>query len=470
MPVLWAPDPRGVVTLDPRRRMWLLLGFLGLALFCLFFLVRPFLGTADAYRPRLIPGVTYAYGFLVVAALVPYAVAVWASRSGVPFWPAALAGAALHLIVLFAPLTQSQDLYAYLFYGKMWAVHGANPYTVMPLAFASDPWFPWMQWRDVPSVYGPLWTMLTGGVAKLAGSSLAVGFVLMKLILLGLGGACVMGIRRASKARSQDPGRNAVLAMWSPLVIVSLPLGGHADVAVVAAVLWAIVADRRERPLLAAVILTAASLIKLYAGIVLLVYLIALVRRHAPSAVRAAGLAAGGTVLAWLPFWDGLSTLSALAEIGERASASLGGQIQLALAGPLDGGTARLLVRLAGIATIAAVVLILARRPGFTKDPWPAAAAAFVAYIAVTPWFLYWHLTGPLALALVAGSPAVRAAALTFSGTSMLTASFGGSAWGRVVQTCLRYGLPMAAGLRAAKPPETEGTRPRSRPPQRSSA
>jgi len=252
-------------------------------------------------------------------------------------------------------------------------------------------------------------------------------------------------------------------------VIVSLPLGGHADVAVVAAVLWAIVANRRERPLLAAVILTAASLIKLYAGIVLFVYLIALERRHAATAIRAGAAAVVGTVLAWLPFWDGPSTLSGLAEVGGRASASLGGQIQLALAGPLDGDTARLLVRLASIATLAAVVLIMARRPGFAEDPWPAAAAAFLAYIAVTPWFLYWHLTGPLALAMVAGSPAVRAAALTFSGTSMLTASFGGTAWGRVVQTSLRYGLPIAAGLRAARPPETEGTRPRSRPPQRSS-
>ncbi len=53
--------------------LWL--GFGGLALFSLFFLVRPFLDPADAYRPRLIPGVTYAYSFLVLAAFVPYALA-----------------------------------------------------------------------------------------------------------------------------------------------------------------------------------------------------------------------------------------------------------------------------------------------------------------------------------------------------------------------------------------------------------
>ena len=458
------------MTPDRRRRLALWIGFGGLALFSLFLLVRPFLDQGDAYRPRLIPGVTYAYSFLVVAAFAPYALAAWAVRNGVSFRVAALAGGALHLIVLFAPLTQSQDLYAYLFYGKMWAVHGANPYTVLPLSFASDPWFPWMQWRDVASVYGPLWTMLTGGVAKLAGGRLAAGFVLMKVVTLGLGAACVLGIRGASQGRGHDPGRSAVLVIWSPLVIVSLALGGHADVAVVAAVLWAIVADRRERPLVTTLLLTTAWLIKAYAGVVLLVYLLALLRRAVPIALRAAGIAVAFTLLAWLPFWQGLSTLSGLAEIAEHASASLGGQLQLLLAGPLGGDAARLIVRVAGIATIGAVVAFLARRPTFAEDPWPAAAAAFIAYVAVTPWFLYWHLTAPLALAVVAGSPGVRSGALAFSGTSMLTASFGGTPWGRLLQTSLRYGIPAIAGLRAGRPSVTAARRPRSRPRRRSSA
>jgi hypothetical protein len=312
--------------------------------------------------------------------------------------------------------------------------------------------------------------MVTGGVAKLAGSSLAVGFVLMKLVILAFGATCVAGIRRASVARGQDPGRNAVLGIWSPLVIVSLTLGGHADVAVVAAVLWAIVADHRNRPFLATLSLVAASLVKAYAGIVLLVYLVALARRRVPTALRAAGLSALATAVAWLPFWEGASTLSGLAEVGRRASASLAGQAQLLLAAPLDRDAATLVVRVIGVAVLAAVILVVVRRPGFVEDPWPATAAAFIAYIAVTPWFLYWHMAAPLLLAIVAGSPGIRAASLTFSGTSMLTASFGGTAWGRLVQTLLRYGPPAIAGVRGARRPETAGTSPRSRRPQRSSA
>lgn len=453
-----------------RDRVWLRLSYGALVAFALFFLIRPFVGAGDAYRPRLVPGITYAYSSLVVAAFVPYAVAAWASRRGISFRAAGVAGGVLHLIVLLAPLTQSQDLYAYLFYGKMWAVHGANPYTVLPQAFAADAWFPWVQWTDQASVYGPLWTMVTGGIAKLAGESLAAGFVLMKGVILGLGVVSMLGIARASDLRGRSPGRNVLLGLWNPLIIVALPLGGHADVAVVAATLWALAADRRGRPLLATLLLTAAWLVKAYAAVVLLVYLLALARRRFPLAVRAAALAGGATVLAWLPFWKGTATLEGLAEIAGRASASLGGQIQLLLEQPLGEEAAGVIVRLAGLAVLAAAIISQARRPGFAKDPWPAATAAFLAYVAVTPWFLYWHLVGPLALALVAGSPAIRAAALTFSGTSMLTTSFGGNPWGRALQTSLRYGVPAFAAVRAARRPKREGTPPRSRPPRRSSA
>lgn len=455
--------------MSDRRALWL--AYAGLLAVSLFFLIRPLLlDPGNAYRPRLVPGVTYAYSFVVVAAFIPYSIAAWASRRGVSVRAAAMAGGVLHLIVLFAPLTQSQDLYAYLFYGKVWSVHGANPYTTLPLSFPSDPWFPWMQWRDVGSVYGPFWTMVTGGVARLAGSSLAAGYVLIKLIVLGLGVAGTLGIVRASQLRGRAGGREVLLGLWNPLVIVALSLGGHADVAVVAAVVWALIADRRGRPLLATLALTAAWLVKPYAGVVLLVYLLALARRRLRGAMAAVGVAGGVTVLAWLPFWRGSETLSALATVGAKASASLAGQAQLLLGAMLEEDLARVLVRVAGVMILLGVIAVGSRRSGFPEDPWPLCAAAFVAYALVTPWLLYWHLTGPLALALVAGSSALRAGTLTFSGTAMLTASLGGSAWGRALQTVLRYAPPLAAGLRAGKQTGTGGIPPRSHRPQRSSA
>jgi alpha-1,6-mannosyltransferase len=426
-----------------RHRSLLTVSFLGLLAFSIFFLVRPFLDAAPAYRPRP-PGTTYAYSFLVVAAFLPYAGAVWATRRGVPLSVAVGGAAVLHLVLLPAALSQSQDVYAYLFYGKMWAVHGANPVAELPLRFASDPWFAWLRWPDQPSVYGPLWTMVSGGIVRISGGSLLAAVLLVKAFVVGLTAAAVWGLVRAAGFRGLDPGRAVLLFSWNPIVLVSLPLGGHADAAVAACWLWAVLADRRDRPVVASLLLAASSLVKAYAGITLVVYLVALVRRRGPW-IRAALSATGLAALAYLPFLAGGRTLSGLVRVADDVSASLGGGVELLLRTFLPEDAAAAVVLAVGLGVIGVVIAVAARRESFERDPWPAVSAAFLAYVAVTPWFLYWHQVGLLALAAVAASGPVRAAAYTFSGTSMLTASFGGSAWGRVVQTAIRYGIPASA-------------------------
>jgi hypothetical protein len=448
-------------------RRALLTGFAGLVAFSTFFLVRPFLDPGPAYRPRP-PGTAQAYSFVVVAAFVPYALAVWASRRGMRFAWAVAGAVVLHGLMLPAALTQSQDLYAYLFYGKMWAVHGANPYVDVPATFAADPWFPWVRWPGQPSVYGPLWTMVTALPAWAARDGLPAAFALMKTVVAALGVAAAGGLIRAAGERGLDAGRTLLLVGWNPLVLVSVSLGGHADVAVAAGFTWALVADRRGKPVAAALLLAAATLVKAYAGLVLAVYLLALARRSARLAAGAVVASAGAAALAWAPFWAGPETLSGLIRIGGRASSSLGGTVQAALGAALPADLAGWIVRLVGLVVVAAVVLVVARSPGFARDPWPGCAAAFAAYLAVTPWFLPWHLIGLLAVAAVAASSRLRAAAFVFSGTAPLTASFGGSWWGRSIQTVLRYGAPALAWVTAGARRETAPRAARWRPPRRS--
>jgi hypothetical protein len=449
-------------------RRVLLLSFLGLISFAAFFLVRPFLDGAPAYRPRP-PGTAQAYSFLVVAAFAPYALAVCAARRGVPLRWAVAGTIALHGVVLPAALAQSQDLYASLFYGKMWAVHDANPYVDLPIRFASDPWFPWVRWPDQPSVYGPVWTIVSSGPAWISGGSLSMAFALAKVAVAAMGAATVAGLIRAARHRGISPGLVVLLVAWNPLVIVSLPLAGHADVAVTAALPWALVADRRGRPALAALLLTGATLVKAYIGVVLVVYLLALARRSVGDAARALAISVAVAAVAWLPFWSGPETMSGLARIGERTSSSLGGTLQQAAATILGDPVAGVAIRVTGAAMILAVLFVVFRERGFAHDPWPAAAATLAAYLLVTPWFLPWHVTGLLALAAVAASSPLRAAAFTFSGTAPLTASFGGVWWGRVLQTAIRYGVPAVAFTIAGRR-ERAGTPGRPLPPQPSPA
>ena len=82
----------------------------------------------------------------ILVLFVPFGLALWAWRRGARTSLGFLIGGALvlHVLLLFAPPPQSQDLYQYLFYGRMQMLHppsgvgqmlilhGANPYVVQP--------------------------------------------------------------------------------------------------------------------------------------------------------------------------------------------------------------------------------------------------------------------------------------------------------------------------------------------------
>src|SRR5205085_7687864 len=73
------------------------------------------------------------------------------------------------LTVLFtiAPPLFSRDVFNYIDYGRLGAIHHLNPYAHGPIAAHQDPIFPFVRWRHTPSVYGPLFTLVSFAVAPL---------------------------------------------------------------------------------------------------------------------------------------------------------------------------------------------------------------------------------------------------------------------------------------------------------------
>src|SRR5204863_9589605 len=108
---------------------WLILLFAGGVGLSLYFLIAPTLGHHDPgyYRPRQYP-FTYGYNRPLLLLFVPYGLALVAWRRGARVRLGWLLGGAavVHLMLLFAPLPQSQDLYQYLFYGRMQLFHPSS--------------------------------------------------------------------------------------------------------------------------------------------------------------------------------------------------------------------------------------------------------------------------------------------------------------------------------------------------------
>ncbi len=195
------------------------------------------------------------------------AAALW-NRSGslVLAWIVAV-GLGARLALLPWPPLQSNDVYRYLWDGRVLAA-GMDPYVVAPdsaqLAAlrTADSLYAHIDWNHVPTLYPPfdlaLYT-LGAWLGGLFGSQL----VPLKSLLLG-GDLLSMAIVGALLyARKLPLGRLALYA-WSPLVIVEFALNGHEESWAIAFLLATILAFRAEKTTLAAVAISGAVLAKLY--------------------------------------------------------------------------------------------------------------------------------------------------------------------------------------------------------------
>jgi hypothetical protein len=436
---------------------WLTILFLGSAALGAWFLIGPMLGSGPYYKVGW-SRTAYEYSDQIALLFIPWGLALFAWRRGARASIGLLLGGAivLHLLVLLAPMPQSQDFYQYLFYGKIQAAHGANPFVVNPSTFWADPWFPWIRWNNQPSVYGPAWIMLAFGAAKVAGNHLLAAFVTLKLVVLALDVAVMAAIVSIAKDRP-DPQRAAgwgLLAFaWNPLVLISVPLAGSADVAVAAGFALAFLAHRRGRPWLATVLLTFAALVKVYAVIAIVLYVALLVRqRGGRRAAGHAALATGLAVAAYAPYWAGFSTFRGLAAAAGIVNTSLTATVQrvvfayiLHVAGIhwwYTGGEVLARV-LAGIALLWAVVWAI-RQARDEERMWRGALVVLTAYVVLTPWFLYWYLLTPLVLVALLPRNRLTYPLLTFSATSLVMVFLPWPPAFWILESLLRYGPPFA--------------------------
>jgi hypothetical protein len=206
------------------------------------------------YGGHPIGDTTWAWLFLglLVAAFVAYVGGVLLARRSPPRLAAvALIACAVQLVPLGAPLLLSTDAWAYWAYGRIAAVHDANPYRAEPDEFPNDPAFRFMgtDWRDSTTVYGPAFTLVSEPLARAAGSSADAAAWIYK----SLAAACVL----ATAALAARLSRRSALALafvgWNPLLAVHFAGGGHNDALLALLVVGALAAGAAGRRQLAGV-------------------------------------------------------------------------------------------------------------------------------------------------------------------------------------------------------------------------
>ena len=330
---------------------------------------------------------------------------------------AAILGA--HAILLLGPPLISQDVFGYLGFARLGALHGLDPYTHTAAQASGDEVFWFVGWPYKHSPYGPLFTLASYATAPLG---LAGGLWAFKAVAVASSLAAIALVARAAGKLGRSRRWAAAFVGLNPVLLVLAVGGAHNDtlILMMLAAALALTAGASPRFRAAAAALVVGVGIKVTAGLVLAFLVLA------PPRWRERRQVAAAAVLSLL-------ALGAIGLIGFGTHAlgflnAVGEQQQLVAVHSVPAETARLFGLhgtpewwrnlFAGL-----FVLVLAYslwRTARGADWRVAAGWATLALLLSTAWLLPWYAIWALPLAAVSGDRRLRAATLLFCAYAIL--------------------------------------------------
>jgi hypothetical protein len=357
---------------------------------------------------------------LLLAAMVPpYLLAVSRARLLSGRWVAA-AVVAGNVVALIGPLVVT-DVYNYVDFARLAAVHHLNPYVSPPTAAPGDPFFNLVAWQWQPTSYGPLFTIASYPLALLSPSHAVWAYKLVTFIAsLGctaLVYLCALRLGRPARACALAVGLN-------PVVLVYAAGGGHNDFLMMVLVLAGVYVMLAGRATRAVPTLVAAAGVKAVAAPVLLFALIH--ARRLRLAALAAACAVALAVLMVVAFGTHLPGLSAQARVITPLSVpdafgrAIGVSARTGCTVVYD--CARDWAQIGADVALLAAMAVLAWRAWRGADWITCAGWAMVALTltltSVMPWYLVWVLP----LAALSRSRALHAAAAALTALLVVAA------------------------------------------------
>ncbi len=168
------------------------------------------------------------------------------SHLGIPVRRVAGVIAAWAVPMALAPPLFSRDLYSYAGQGEMVA-HGISPYLYGTGVLGTTPFsiLPGSFWANTPSPYGPAFLWLDGLVTDLSRHQVLTDLVLLRLLALASLALALWAVPVLARAAGRDPATAVVLALGSPLVLITLVGGAHNDALMLGLLLGGLAVARR---------------------------------------------------------------------------------------------------------------------------------------------------------------------------------------------------------------------------------
>ncbi len=325
-------------------------------------------------------------------------------------WVIVIAGMlAFILIFLFMAPFNAADIYDNIMHGRILGVHNANPFEQVIADYPDDPFFRYTAWKRAQSAYGPLWEILAGLAARLAGDGIIANVLAFK-ILPGLFHLASVGIIYFYlRAHAPEKALGGVLLLgWNPVLLYESWGNGHNDMAMAFWFLLAFWWIYKRRYSLGTLALLVGTLVKFIPVLLVPVVMMIAWRDQSKLSQRLAfitktGLGGGLLVaLFYYPFWNGTTTL----DIGRRMqlfTTSLPSIIHKALTPFLGAEEAGQIVSLSALGLLFLFVLYQSLSVG-KSDPendYLRTSFNILAFylLAVCLWFHQWYSLWLIALA-----------------------------------------------------------------------
>jgi hypothetical protein len=342
---------------------------------------------------------TVGYGFsaVLLAMILAYLAALAAVRS-LSMRLIAIAVVVLHVVLLLSPPMQLSDLFNYLGYARLGALHHLNPYRHVINQEMFDPVFGYSSWHNLRSPYGPLFTAIT---YPLAFVSLPVAYWALKIVTVGLSLGFVALVWQCARQLGRDPRLPVAFVAFNPIFLVYEVGAFHNDFFMLVPMLGAIslVLARRDRT--AGAVLMLAVAVK-FTAVVLLPFLLVAAGSRDRRVRVLTGAVAGAAVMAALSIsLFGLSIPNLSQQSTLLTGTSFPNIIGLVL--HLGGGTPLLLKVL-----LVGAVLVVAHQYLRNRDWVSGAGWATLALIASLSWLMPWYVVWLLPLAALVSGPRLR--------------------------------------------------------------
>jgi Gpi18-like mannosyltransferase len=222
------------------------------------------------------------------------------------------------LLTVIPPLV-SKDVYSNIFYAKIAARYGSNPYIITPQRFASDQLMAYvsLNWKNTAIVYGPLHTYLSIFMNLVAGHGITANIYVFKgamAIFHLINTLLVWGILAYLAPGRQRFG--TMIYAWNPLALIIGVGGGHNDLMMMTFVLIALFFLVRGKKWPGYVFLCLSVMVKYITIILVVALIIYLIFRKTRTRDRLRDLFIYSAIFAaiffilFLPFWEGFNTFS----------------------------------------------------------------------------------------------------------------------------------------------------------------